>query len=86
MRIVVESHTYSTRWPPGQDTAVVRIVAGLDDPKGLGGLELRIGGDLPTRTFAAIVDEAANYEDEALWVTLYRAHPDECLDDCSGWW
>jgi len=33
-----------------------------------------------------IVDEAANYEDEALWVTLYRAHPDECLDDCSGWW
>ena len=29
-----------------------------------------------------IAGEAANYEDEALWLTLYRVHPDECLDLC----
>jgi len=31
-----------------------------------------------------IVDEAANYQDEALWVTVYRVHPDECVDVCLG--
>ena len=29
-----------------------------------------------------ITDEAANYEYEALWVVLYREHPDECADVC----
>ena len=29
-----------------------------------------------------IADLAANYEGEALWVTLYRHDPDECLDNC----
>lgn len=26
--------------------------------------------------------DMANYPDEALWMTLYRVHPDECQDDC----
>lgn len=164
LKILVESHTYSISW---QDT-VVQIVAGLDDPKGLAGLELRIAGDLPARTFRAtdfigqeplfvvpdvgngvitvrlvqdgqivaegteewalesevewdlvvnrapwppseigvmdlenpecnwfwchriwrfpIMEDAANYEHEALWVSLYRVHPDECADVCGGWW
>lgn len=29
-----------------------------------------------------IEDDAANYVDEALWLTLYRHHPDECMDVC----
>lgn len=160
-------------WPPGQDTVKVEIVNGLDDPRGLAGLELGVGGALPNRVFAAtdlagaadagenplfgvpdagiavvtarlvqdgqvvaegteewtlepevewelvvtrapwpssemadmdpentecwwwwchriwrfpIVEEAANYELEALWVTLYRVYPDECADVCTGWW
>ena len=31
---------------------------------------------------APIAEDAANYEGEALWVTLYRHHPDECVDVC----
>ena len=31
---------------------------------------------------APIDEDAANYADEALWVTLYRYHPDECVDVC----
>lgn len=34
----------------------------------------------------SIVEDAANYELEALWVSLYRVHPDECVDVCSSWW
>lgn len=30
-----------------------------------------------------IAEDAANYEHEALWVTLYREHPDECQDVCA---
>lgn len=33
-----------------------------------------------------IMEEFANYEDEALWVTLFRVHPDECQDVCRGFW
>lgn len=29
-----------------------------------------------------VTDSAANYEHEALWLTLYRVHPDECADVC----
>ena len=29
-----------------------------------------------------VAEEAANYADEALWVTLYRVHPNECADVC----
>ena len=29
-----------------------------------------------------IEPDVANYVDEALWMTLYRIHPDECQDDC----
>ncbi|MDE2973967.1 MAG: hypothetical protein OXU64_04460 [Gemmatimonadota bacterium] len=168
LEITVYDRGGSQRWPLGQDTVRVQIVSGLDDPKGLAGLELGIGGALPRRVFKAtdlagenppfvvpgegvatvtvrlvqdgqvvaggaeewtlepevewnldvarvpwppseigvmdlenpecnwfwchrnwrfpIADEAANYEDEALWVTLYRAHPDECADLCGGWW
>ena len=31
----------------------------------------------------AIREDARNYEAEALWLTLWRVHPDECLDVCS---
>ena len=31
---------------------------------------------------SSIAAVAANYEGEALWVTLYRHDPDECLDNC----
>ena len=165
---VDHSHPYWVTWPPDQDSVRVQVVNGLDDPKGLAGLELRIAGALPTRTFTAadfageaplfivpdagmavvtvrlvqdgqvvaegteewslesevewtlsvgrapysrdngmsrdlenpecfwfwchenwrfpVVEEAANYKDEALWVTLFRVHPDECQDDCWGFW
>ena len=167
MEITVNDGGGSLWWPPGQDTVRVQIVNGLDDPKGLAGLELSIGGALPKRVFTAtdlagesplfvvpgagiatvtarlvqdgqvvaegteewtlepevewrldvtrapwpadeigpmdlenpqcnwfwchrnwrspIVEEVANYEHEALWVTLYRVHPDECADLCGGW-
>ena len=29
-----------------------------------------------------LAEDVANYADEALWVTLYRYHPDECADVC----
>ena len=29
-----------------------------------------------------ITDDAANYEYEALWLSLHRVHPDECVDVC----
>ena len=29
-----------------------------------------------------VAEDVANYEGEALWVTLYRHHPDECVDLC----
>ena len=29
-----------------------------------------------------ITDDAANYEYEALWLSLHRIHPDECVDVC----
>ena len=169
LEIEVDAHPYSVRWPPGQDSMRVQVVNGLDDPKGLAGLEVSIAGDLPGRVFAAtdfigqehlfvvpdvgtgvmtvrlvqdgqvvaegteewslesevewtlvvtrgprpsdggyahvdlenpecewfwchsnwrfsIVEEAANYEYEALWVTLKRVHPDECEDVCWGFW
>ena len=169
LEITVDDGGGSARWTPGQDTVRVEIVNGLDDPKGLAGLELSVGGALPNRVFTAndlagenplfvvpdagiatvtvrlvqdgqvvaegteewtlepevewelrvtraprpvaegyslwdledpqcswfwcysdwrfpIVEDAANYELEALWVSLYRVHPDECEDVCTGWW
>ena len=170
LEISVDDSEGSEWWPPGQDTVRVQIVNGLDDPKGLAGLELSIGGALPKKLYTAtdlagesprfvvsdagiatvtarlvqdgrvvaegteewtlesevewtldvtrapwptneasgslldlenpecswfwchrnwrfpILEEAANYELEGLWVTLYRVHPDECADLCSGWW
>lgn len=29
-----------------------------------------------------VTDDAANYEYEALWLSLHRVHPDECVDVC----
>ena len=153
-------------WPLGQDTARVLVINGLDDPKGLAGLEIEIGGAVfPERLFTAtaglgtqfvvpdggramvtvrlmqdgravaegtvewdleseiqwtlvverapyhsyngnasgvepgedprcgwfwchgvwrlpIAEDAANYEDEALWLYLERVHPGECQDVC----
>lgn len=157
---------YEEQWPIG-DTTSVTVNTSLDDPRGLAGLEITIGGQIPTRVFTAadfvdhaeprftvpdggvatvfarliqdgrivaegseswplepevvwrlnvtrapypvneglngvdlenprcqwfwcfrnwrfpIAEEFANYEQEALWVTLYRVHPDECLDVCN---
>ena len=55
-----------------------------------------VGGDLENPECAwwwchrvwrfPIVEDAANYEDEALWLYLVRVHPDECQDVCYSWW
>ena len=152
-------------WPLDQNTKRVLVLNGLDDPKGLAGLELDIGGAILPEQFTAttglgtqfvvpdggtatvtarlvqdgrtvaegtaewgleseirwtlfverapfhsyngnasgvepgedprcgwfwchsvwrfpIVEDVANYEDEALWLYLERVHPGECQDVC----
>lgn len=165
LEIWVNAGDHRVQWHRG-DTITVQLVSRLDDPKGLAGLEVVIGGeDMGMRTYTAsyfargeevkfkvpatgnasvtarivqdgrtvaqiskqwalgskiqwtldvdrspwpsgngipdnlerpvcqwfwchevwrspIAEGAANYADEALWVTLYRYHPDECADLC----
>lgn len=53
LEIEVDTRSYRVAWPPGQDSASVQVVSGLDDPKGLAGLEISIAGDLPARVLTA---------------------------------